>query len=185
MKPASTLAVYCGSSKGQDPEYERATRAVARRCANEGVHIVCGGAQVGLMGELARAATEAGGRVTGVLPRFLAELEPPEPTLTELVLVETMQQRKATMAARADSFLVLPGGLGTLEEISEVLTLRQLGAHAKNAVFLNVAGYWKPLLDMFVAMQDAGFFILDGRRTIELADSLDQAWSLLEPPDAQ
>lgn len=177
---SSSLAVFCGSSDGVDPRYAATTRDLGRRCADAGVEVVCGGARVGLMGVIARSTAGAGGRVCGVLPRFLAELEPPAPELTELITVETMHERKATMAARADAFLILPGGLGTLEEAFEMMTLRQLNEHDKNIVFANIGGYYDPLVKMFVSMEERGFFVLQGRKTLQVADDLDSAWQLLD-----
>lgn len=176
---AASLAVFCGSSEGVDPEYAAVTRELGRRCATAGVEVVCGGARVGLMGIIARSVGEAGGRVCGVLPRFLAEIEPPAPELTELVTVDTMHERKAAIANRADAFLVLPGGLGTLEEAFEMMTLRQLQEHDKDIVFLNVCGYYDPLEKLFVSMEENGFFVLQGRKTLQLASDLESAWKLL------
>lgn len=176
---AASLAVFCGSSEGVDPRYATATRELGQRCADAGIDVVCGGARVGLMGIIAHSVAASGGRVCGVLPRFLAELEPPAPELTELVTVETMHERKAAIAARADAFLILPGGLGTLEEAFEMMTLRQLNEHDKNIVFLNVGGYYDSLAKMFISMEERGFFILQGRKTLQIADDLDSAWQLL------
>lgn len=175
-----SLAVFCGSSEGATPRYTAVTREVGRRCADAGIEVVCGGARVGLMGVIASSVAASGGRVCGVLPRFLAELEPPAPDLTELITVETMHDRKAAIAARADAFLVLPGGLGTLEEAFEIMTLKQLNEHKKNIVFLNVDGYYDPLVKMFASMEANGFFILQGRTTLQVADDLDSAWQILE-----
>lgn len=174
------LAVFCGSSEGIDPRYATVTRELGKFCAEAGIEVVCGGARVGLMGILAHSVAKFGGRVCGVLPRFLAELEPPAPELTELVTVETMHERKAIIAARSDAFLILPGGLGTLEEAFEMMTLRQLNEHAKNIVFLNVDGYYDPLAKMFASMEERGFFILQGRKTLQIADNLETAWPLLD-----
>lgn len=176
---STCLAVFCGSSEGVDPRYVATTHDLGRRCADAGIEVVCGGARVGLMGVIARSTAAAGGRVCGVLPRFLAELEPPAPELTNLITVETMHERKAAIAERADAFLVLPGGLGTLEEAFEIMTLRQLREHSKNVVFVNIGGYYDPLVKMFVSMEERGFFVLEGRKTLQVADDLDSAWSLL------
>jgi uncharacterized protein (TIGR00730 family) len=140
------ICVFAGSSPGSRPEYAAAARALAEECAARGLGLVYGGASVGLMGALADAALEAGAEVIGVIPRPLAGKELAHGGLTELRLVESMHERKATMAALVDGFVALPGGLGTFEETLEMLTWAQLGIHAKPVGVLNVAGYYDGLL---------------------------------------
>jgi uncharacterized protein (TIGR00730 family) len=152
-----TIAVYCGSSPGNDPIYLDAATAVGRRLAERGIAVVYGGGHVGLMGAVADGAMRAGGQVTGVIPRSLQQREDSTGQLTELILVETMHERKTIMADRANAFLALPGGPGTLEEITEQWTWAQLGIHEKPCGFLNVAGYYDPLIAMVTAMRDQGF----------------------------
>lgn len=141
-----TVCVYCGSSAGADPVYVEAARALGALLAERGLGLVYGGARVGLMGAVADAALAAGGSVVGVIPASLQSRELAHGGLTELVVVDSMHERKAIMAERSDAFLALPGGLGTLEELFEVLTWAQLGIHAKPCGVLDVAGYWSPLL---------------------------------------
>src|SRR5437764_13261011 len=141
-----SVTVFCASSIGHDPAYAAAARAFGALLAREGIALVYGGGHVGLMGQLADAALEAGGHVTGVIPRALWDREVGRRALTELHVVETMHERKALMASLADAFVALPGGLGTLEEIFEVWTWGQLGIHAKPCGFLDVSGYYAPLL---------------------------------------
>lgn len=141
-----TVCVYCGSSPGADPAYTAAARAVGERLAVSGRRIVYGGGRVGVMGALADAALAAGGEVVGVIPQSLVEREAAHRGLTELRIVRSMHERKAVLADLAEGFLVLPGGLGTLEELFEAWTWGQLGLHAKPYALLNVGGLFDPLL---------------------------------------
>ena len=141
-----SLCVFCGSSPGIDPAFAAAAQSFGAMLAREGITLVYGGGHVGLMGVLADAALGAGGRVVGVIPRALWDREVGHRGTTEIHIVETMHERKATMASLADAFVALPGGLGTLEEIFEVWTWGQLGIHAKPCGFLDVADYYAPLL---------------------------------------
>lgn len=151
------VALFTGSAPGHDPAYAAAAATLARHLAREGVGIVYGGARVGLMGTIADAALDAGGEVIGVIPTALVDRELAHPGLTELITVGTMHERKAAMAERADAFVALPGGAGTLEEIFEVWTWQQIGYHAKPVAFYDTAGYWEALLDALGGMADAGF----------------------------
>jgi len=139
------VCVFCGSSVGARPEYLAMARALGQTLARRGLGLVYGGASVGLMGAVADAALSAGGEVIGVLPRSLQQREIAHLALTELHIVDSMHTRKAMMAERADAFIALPGGLGTMEELFEVLTWRLLGIHRKPAGLLDVAGYYAPL----------------------------------------
>ncbi len=140
------VCVFTGSSPGAQRAYAAAAEQLGRTLAERGLELVYGGARVGLMGVLADAALAAGGRVVGVLPEALVSKEVAHPGLTELHVVASMHERKALMAERADAFVALPGGLGTLEELAEVLTWAQLGLHAKPCGLLDVAGYYAGLL---------------------------------------
>jgi len=142
----TSLCVFCGSSAGRDPAFAAAAHAFGLLLARERITLVYGGGHVGLMGVLADAALGEGGRVVGVIPRGLWDREVGHRGTTEMHIVETMHERKAMMASLADGFVALPGGLGTLEEIFEVWTWAQLGIHAKPCGFLDVAGYYAPLL---------------------------------------
>ena len=150
------LCVFCGSSPGRDPAFAASARHFGALLARESITLVYGGGHVGLMGELADAALEAGGRVVGVIPRALWDREVGHRGLSELRVVETMHERKALMASLADAFVALPGGLGTLEEIFEVWTWGQLGIHAKPCGFLDVNGYYAPLLAFLDRAVEAG-----------------------------
>ena len=140
----NAVCVFCGSSPGARPSYRAAAERLAEAIAVRGLDLVYGGASVGLMGALADAALARGGRVIGVLPRALATKELAHHGLTELLVVDSMHERKAQMAARADAFIALPGGIGTLEEWFEVLTWSQLGFHAKPCALLDADGYFAP-----------------------------------------
>jgi uncharacterized protein (TIGR00730 family) len=139
------VCVFCGSSKGGRPVYAEQAGALGQALARRGLELVFGAGHIGLMGVLADAVLEAGGRAEGVIPRALADKELAHLGLSRLHVVETMHQRKALMFALADAFVVGPGGLGTLEEAFETLTGVQLGYHAKPIVFLDVDGFWTPM----------------------------------------
>jgi uncharacterized protein (TIGR00730 family) len=151
------VAVFCGSSAGRESRHAVAAAAFGRDLAAAGVGIVYGGASVGLMGVLADAALAGGGEVIGVIPGGLFAAEVPHQGLTELQVVASMHERKAAMAGLADGFAALPGGLGTLDELFEVLTWRQLGLHAKPVALVDVGGFWDPLAEMLDRLTAAGF----------------------------
>ena len=151
------LCVYCGSSMGTLPVYTEAARQVGRLLAGEGIELVYGGGSVGLMGVVANATLEAGGRVIGVIPRRLFRAEVAHPGLTELVEVTSMHERKMEMFERADAFLALPGGLGTLEELTETATWAQIGLHSKPLATLDVDGYWTPFHALLEEFVERGF----------------------------
>ena len=140
------LCVYCGSRQGTDPAFAAAARDVGNAIGRRGWRLVYGGGGSGLMGEVADAALAAGARSTGVIPAALMQRELGHRGLEELLVVETMHERKRMMAERSDAFVALPGGIGTFEELFEVWTWLQLGYHAKPVGLLNVAGYFDPLL---------------------------------------
>jgi len=157
VKPTLTLCVYCGSRVGTLPEFTNAARRVGQAIGERGWAMVYGGGRVGLMGVAADAALEAGAHVVGVIPRSLEEREVGHPGLSELHVVETMHQRKQLMAERADAFVALPGGIGTLEELFEVWTWRQLGYHDRPIGLLNTAGYFDPLIAFLTQTVEADF----------------------------
>jgi len=143
------VCVFCGSSEGSDPAYAQAARTLGRHIAEARARLIYGGASVGLMGEVARSALEAGGEVIGIIPQFLRAREIELASLTELVITPNMHERKERMHGLADAFVILPGGIGTLEEVLEALTWAQLGLHKKPVVFVNVKGFWDPLFATF------------------------------------
>ncbi len=143
------LCVYCGSSIGADPRYREAAAALGAGLAAAGIELVYGGGRNGLMGAVADAVLAGGGTAIGVIPRHLQDREVAHLGLSELVIVDTMHQRKQAMAERADAFAVLPGGIGTLDETVEILSWRQLGLHDKPVYIVDIAGYWSPLAVLF------------------------------------
>ena len=151
------LCVYCGSGPGRNPAYMAAARALGTHMANQGIGLVYGGGSLGLMGEVARSVIAAGGHVVGIIPEFLVSKERMLTDVNELIVTASMHERKMTMFERSDGFVALPGGLGTLEEIFEVWSWRQLGFHAKPVGFLNAGGFWTPLLGALRAIADSGF----------------------------
>lgn len=152
-----SVCVFCGSATGQNPVYAAAAHELGSALARRGLALVYGGGRIGLMGTVATAATAAGGTVVGVIPERLAAKEIAYDEATELIVVDTMHTRKALMADRADAFVALPGGFGTLEELFEILTWAQLGIHAKPVGLLDVAGFYTPLLAWLDQTVDAGF----------------------------
>ncbi|MCG8637651.1 MAG: TIGR00730 family Rossman fold protein [Desulfobacterales bacterium] len=139
------VCVYCGSSDGKKPEYKEAARTLGRAMLDKGIGLVYGGAQIGIMGEIADTVMEGGGEVIGIMPKSLADREIFHTGLTRLEIVDSMHERKAMMADFSDGFIALPGGLGTIEEIFEVLTWAQLGFHQKPCALLNALGYYDNL----------------------------------------
>ncbi len=156
-KKMNALCVYCGSSVGADPAYAEAARSLGYLMAERGIRLIYGGGHVGLMGIVADAVLEAGGKVTGVIPDALMDREVGHDRLTELLIVKDMHERKARMAELADGFIALPGGIGTLEELFEVWTWLQLGYHEKPVGLLNVQGFYDGLLGFLDHQQQAGF----------------------------
>ena len=154
--PAS-ICVFCGARFGSDPAARQLATDMGELLAREGMTLVYGGGGVGLMGILANATLNSGGKVVGVIPRFLLKREAGHPDLTETVVVETMHERKRTMYERSDAIVVLPGGLGTLEEFFEVLSWRTLGLHTKPIVIVDLGGYWQPLADLLRSCVEGGF----------------------------
>lgn len=154
------IAVYCGSGDGASPAYREGAARLGRELAKRQITLVYGGAKVGLMGAVANAVLEEGGQAIGVMPRFLRDREIAHGGLTELILVDTMHERKAKMMELADGFIALPGGPGTLEELFEVFTWGRLELHRKPVGLLNLRGYYDPLLAMLETMEREGFLKL-------------------------
>ncbi|SFU47802.1 hypothetical protein SAMN04489707_1005112 [Paenacidovorax caeni] len=156
-QPAFSICVYCGSRPGGDPLFTTAAQAVGRWIGERGGQLVYGGGRSGLMGEVAQATRQAGGRVVGVIPQALVDKELANHACDELHIVQTMHERKAIMAERSDAFIALPGGIGTFEELFEVWTWRQLGYHDKPIGLLNVAGYYDALGNFLQSSVRSGF----------------------------
>jgi uncharacterized protein (TIGR00730 family) len=169
------VAVYCGSAGGTDPAFLAEAKALGRAIAEAGLGLVYGGASVGLMGAVADAALAGGAEVIGVLPEILSGSEIAHRGLTRLEMVATMHERKARMVKLADAFLMLPGGYGTLDEMMEIVTWKQLRLHAKPCVLINTAGYWNGLLAFLDRAVDAGFLKAENRRLMEVVGTADEA----------
>src|ERR1700761_6746547 len=165
------VCVFCGSKAGADAAYRAESVALGRLLGKAGLGLVYGGAQVGLMGALADAALANGSEVIGVIPRALAGVEVAHQGLSQLVLVETMHERKALMVQEADAFVALPGGFGTLDEFFEVLTWAQLGIHTKPCLLVNTDGYYDQLLSFIGIAVDQGFLKEKNRALIHVTDS--------------
>ena len=172
MTQPTSLCVYCGSSAGKHPEYAEQARAFGAEMARRGIALVYGGGKVGLMGTVADAVLAGGGRVVGVIPRQLVELEVAHPDLSELVVVETMHQRKTRMYELSDAFVALPGGFGTMDEMFEMLTWAQLGLHRYPCAFLDVRGYYGGLRTMMDHMVGEGFVHSGQRDSVWFGDSM-------------
>jgi uncharacterized protein (TIGR00730 family) len=157
MSKINAICVYCGSSPGTDPAFVEAAQKFGKILAENGLRLVYGGGSIGLMGAVAEAVLDHGGEVTGIIPEFLTRRERPRRLAQELVVTRDMHERKRTMFERADAFVALPGGIGTLEEIVEQLTWAQLGRHKKPILFANINGYWDPLLALFAHMREQQF----------------------------
>lgn len=153
----SSICVFCGARFGSDPAAREVARQLGELLAAESIALVYGGGGVGLMGMVANAALKGGGRVVGIIPRFLLQREAGHPALSETVVVETMHERKLQMFERSDAFVVLPGGIGTLEELFEVLSWRTLGLHTKPIVIVDQGGYWQPLAALLRGVVENGF----------------------------
>jgi uncharacterized protein (TIGR00730 family) len=179
-----SICVYCGSRHGGDPAYTEQATAMGQALAEEGWRLVYGAGDVGLMGEVARAAQEAGAETFGVIPTHLLDWEVGKRDLTRFVVTETMHERKKVMLMNADAVVVMPGGAGSLDEFFEVLTWRQLGLHDKPIVLLDVNGYWGPLAGLLNHVVDHGFadaslldFVQTGGSASEVAAILRRALS--------
>jgi uncharacterized protein (TIGR00730 family) len=175
MVSVGSIGVFCASSPGRGDRYRDAARALGALLADEGVDLVYGGGRVGLMGDIADACLQGGGRVVGVIPKGLFRREVAHRGVTELHEVATMHERKALMYDRSDAFIALPGGLGTLDELAEVATWGQLGLHAKPIVLLDVDGFWEPFIHLLDTMVAAELLKPANRALITVSDAAPDA----------
>jgi uncharacterized protein (TIGR00730 family) len=171
--PHHRLCVYCGSSPGTSPAYMQAARDLGGAMAAAGVGLVYGGGSLGLMGETARAVIAGGGHVTGIIPEFLVSKERMQEGVHELIVTRTMHERKMAMFERSTGFVALPGGIGTLEELAEILTWSQLKQHARPVIVCNVTGFWDGLLELLQHMRTSGFIRPDIAVTFDVANGAD------------
>jgi len=179
MSEISALCVYCGSAVGSDPAHRAAAAALGAAMARRRIRLIYGGGRVGLMGVVADAVLAGGGKVTGVIPEHLQRREVGHQEISELRVVSSMHERKRIMSEIADGFVVLPGGLGTLDETLEIVTWRQLGLHDKPIVIADVGGYWRPLVGLVDAVIAGGFARPEARRLFAVADSIDGVFAAL------
>ncbi|MFC4174597.1 TIGR00730 family Rossman fold protein [Microvirga sp. GCM10011540] len=157
MSAIKSICVYCGSGFGDEPVFAENAAALGRAMAEQGIRLVYGGGNVGLMGTVAQSALDHGGYVTGIIPDFLKSREKLLDDVQETIVVPDMHTRKRLMFEKADAFVALPGGIGTLEELVEQMTWAQLGRHTKPILLLSTNGFWKPLLTLFAHMREQGF----------------------------
>ena len=177
MTKLTAICVYCGSSDGADPAMLEAAEALGRAMAGAGIGLVYGGGNNGLMGAVARAVLAGGGRVTGIIPDFLRNKErmleaARDPGQLDMVVVDDMHTRKRLMFERADAFVALPGGVGTLEELVEQMTWVQLDRHSKPVVIADIGGFWGPLLALIDHMREQGFIRADADVRYRVADTV-------------
>ena len=178
------LCVYCGSSSAVAPQHLAAATELGRLAAGRGIEIVFGGGGAGLMGALANGALDAGGRVTGIIPEHLRELEVHHDGVSEMIVVDNMHTRKRRMFELSDAFCALPGGLGTLDETFEIITWKQLGLHDKPVVLVNVAGFWDPLLALLAHQLEAGYIRPRHAALYSVAEDIESVFDALDaaPP---
>ena len=180
MTEIRSLCVLCGSREGTEPAYRSAAIRLGQLMAGRGVRLVYGGGSIGLMGVIADAVIEAGGEVVGVIPDFLIRYEVGHGRLTDLVVTDSMHDRKRRMFEMADAFVVLPGGLGTLDETFEIVTWKQLRLHDSPIIVLNVDGYWSPLLALLHATIRGGFADPDTGELFTVVEAPEQVFQSLE-----
>jgi len=184
---AISICVFCGSRYGADSRFRAAAARLGELAGRARVGLIYGGGHVGLMGAVADAAIAEGGKVTGLIPSRLLEREVGHRAITELIVTKDMFERKQQMIDRADAFVILPGGLGTLDELLEVVTLRQLGYHAKPIVLVNLGGYWDPLAALVDRVIEQKFAAPSARTLYRMVDTIEEVLPALgvgQPPAA-
>lgn len=172
--------MYCGSSNKVNKTYQDAARNLGKILAQNNIHLVYGGGHVGLMGAAADSAIKSGGEVTGIIPRHIQEKEVAHTGLTKLHVVESMHERKQMMVDLSDGFVVLPGGLGTLDEFFEIMTWRQLGLHQKPVVLVNLEGYWDSLINLIDHMIEEKFALHNDKKSLVVVESEDDVLEALK-----
>lgn len=179
MTTVRSICVFCGSSSGVNPQHRVNAVAFGKMLAERGIAMICGGGRVGLMGAAADAVMANGGRVVGVIPECLDAVEVGHAGLSELIVCDSMHRRKVEMFRRADAFVTLAGGLGSLDEAFEAMTLRQLGIHDKPMVFFNALGYWDKCFAMIDGIIEEGFARAAHRNLYTVANTLDEIFDQL------
>ena len=185
MGSIRNVCVYCGSSDGSDSRFGEAAEDLGRALATAGIGLVYGGGGAGLMGRLARSTLAAGGYVTGIIPSFLIRKEHALTEAQEMLVVEDMHERKRAMFERADAFVALPGGIGTLEELVEQMTWAQLNRHAKPILVADIGGFWRPLLALFAHMNQRGFIRQGFELRYLVAEKIDDVVPMLRAAEAR
>jgi uncharacterized protein (TIGR00730 family) len=174
MPSLRSICVYCGSSPGRSARFTDAAEELGRLMAGAGIGLVYGGGNIGLMGTIARSVLAHGGEVTGIIPQFLVDREVMLEDAQQLIVTRDMHERKQQMFERADAFVALPGGIGTLEELVEQMTWVQLGRHTKPIVIFNLDGFWDPFLDLLQHMQANGFIPESRGLSIEVVETAEE-----------
>ncbi|MEX0299912.1 MAG: TIGR00730 family Rossman fold protein [Kordiimonas sp.] len=174
-----SVCVYCGSRLGNKPYYEELATEVGKKLAKHDMNLVYGAGSVGLMGVVARSATEAGAKVIGIIPEHLDAIEITQTGLDELHVTDNMHERKKMMFDRSDAFIVLPGGLGTLDETMEMMTWAQLSLHKKPIILINYRDFWSPLIELIKHVTDDGFASQEHADLLTVVESADEALDIL------
>ncbi|MBC8338943.1 MAG: TIGR00730 family Rossman fold protein [Rhodospirillales bacterium] len=180
MTKISSLCVFCGSKNGEDPAHKAAAGRLGQHMAERGITLVYGGGCIGLMGVLSDAVLAGGGHVIGIIPEFLKDMEVGNHAVSELIITNSMHERKTRMFELSDGFVVLPGGLGTLDETLEIVTWKQLRLHSKPIVMLNTGGYWSALQDLVRRTIDGGFAHPAVEELFTMVDGADDVFPALE-----
>lgn len=180
MQSIRSICVYCGSGSGSDEAFREAARTLGRMLAESNIRLVYGGGRIGLMGEVARSVLEAGGNVIGIIPEFLKAREVMLADAQELHVVPDMHTRKQLMFEKADAFIALPGGIGTLEELVEQMTWAQLGRHEKPILIADINGFWRPLLSLLAHMRESGFVRAGLEVRYLVAERIEDALEMIE-----
>ena len=179
-KKITTIAVFCGSKSGTKKIFIEAAQELGNQISKRGISLIFGGGRVGLMGEVADQVLAGGGKVTGVIPQFLNDLEVAHRGVTELITVDSMHERKYLMYNKSDAYVILPGGLGTLDELMEILTWKQLQIHISPIIILDVDGYWGPLRLLFQDIIDGGFAHPKALDLFSIVDSVDGVFDAID-----
>lgn len=174
MANIRSLCVYCGSSDRGSPAHHDAAERLGKVLARAGIRLVYGGGRIGMMGRIADAVLRGGGEVVGIIPQFLEQVEVGHSGVTQLIVTDNMHDRKQKMAELSDAFLIMPGGLGTLDETFEILTWKQLGLHEKPVVIADIDGYWRHLVDLIDHMIAQSYASPENRALFRVIDSIDE-----------
>tara|TARA_R110000787_G_scaffold144264_3_gene258196 strand:- start:2575 stop:3156 length:582 start_codon:yes stop_codon:yes gene_type:complete len=180
MPDIKSICVFCGARTGNKPVWKEAASELGKAMAERGITLVYGGGRIGIMGEIAQHAQENGGQVVGIIPDFLEKAEVGNQSCDELIVVNSMHERKQLMTERSDAFVVMPGGIGSLEEFFEVLTWRTLKLHDKPIIVVDIDGCWSPLAALIDSLIKDGFAGAETRQAMEIVTSVDGLLDCLE-----